>query len=102
MAGGRPGGTPFVADGELCLPTQDCSRTYGGAIRILRFTRLSPAGAETELGPPISPPDAGLYREGMHTLAACGPVTLIDVKKVDRSGRGWLIDLRRKLLPRRG
>jgi hypothetical protein len=97
MAGGRPGGTPFVAEGRLCLPVQDCSRTYGGAIRILRLTRLSPDAVETELGPPLTPPADTQYREGMHTLAACGPVTLIDVKKVDRTGRGWLIDLRRKL-----
>jgi len=101
MAGARPGGTPFVADGQLCLPVQDCSRTYGGAIRILRFTRLSAEGAETELGPPITAPADKVYREGMHTLAACGPVTLIDAKKVDRSGRGWLIDLRRTFLPPR-
>jgi hypothetical protein len=101
MAGGRPGGTPFVADGHLCLPVQDCSRTYGGAIRILRFNRLSPEGAETELGSPIGAPGNTAYREGMHTLAGCGPVTLIDAKKIDRSGRGWLIDLRRRLLPPR-
>ncbi len=101
MAGGRPGGTPFVAEGMLCLPVQDCSRTYGGAIRILRFTRLSPDRVETELGPPILAPADQPYREGLHTLAGCGPVTLIDAKKVDRTGRGWLIDLQRTLLPRR-
>ena len=101
MRGGRPGGTPFVADGQLCLPVQDCSRTYGGAIRILRFTRLSPGQVETELGPQIAMPAERAYCEGMHTLAGCGPLTLIDAKKVDRTGRGWLIDLRRKLLPSR-
>ncbi len=101
MAGGRPGGTPYVADGLVSLPVQDCSRTYGGAIRILRFTRLSPDGIETELGAPIAPPLAGAYRDGLHTLAACGPVTLIDAKRIDRSGRGWLIDLRRALDRRR-
>jgi hypothetical protein len=101
MAGGRPGGTPFTAEGQLCLPVQDCTRTYGGAIRILRFNRLSPDGADTELGPPIAAPVNTAYRKGMHTLAGCGPVTLIDAKKIDRSGRGWLIDLRRRLLPPR-
>lgn len=101
MAGGRPGGTPFTAEGQLCLPVQDCTRTYGGAIRILRFNRLSPDGADTELGPRIAAPGNTAYREGMHTLAGCGPVTLIDAKKIDRSGRGWLIDLRRRLLPPR-
>lgn len=97
LGGGRPGGTPFVERGDLCLPVQDCRRTYGGAIRILRFTRLSPDAVETELGPPIVAPAETRYREGLHTLSACGPVTLIDAKKVDRSGRGWLLDLARLL-----
>lgn len=101
IAGARPGGTPFVADGMLCLPVQDCSRTYGGAVRILRFVRLTPDAVDAELGPAIVIPADTLYREGMHTLAACGPVTLIDAKKIDRTGRGWLIDLRRHLLPPR-
>lgn len=97
MAGARPGGTPFLMDGELVLPVQDCSRTYGGAIRILRFPCLTPDRVETHLGPAIPPPVGSRYREGFHTLARCGPATLIDVKRIDRSGRGWLIDLRRRL-----
>ena len=101
MAGGRPGGTPFVDEGVLCLPVQDCSHTYGGAVRILRFTRLSPDEIDAELGAPIMAPAGTRYREGMHTLSACGPVTLIDAKRIDRTGRGWLIDLRRALLPAR-
>lgn len=100
MAGGRPGGTPFVADGMLSLPVQDCSRTYGGAIRILRFLELTPDGVETQLSAALTPPADTNYRDGFHTLSACGAVTLIDVKRVDRSGRGWLIDLRRALTRR--
>ena len=95
MAGGRPGGTPFSSDGMLALPVQDCSRTYGGAVRILRFPKLAPDRVETELGPALPVPPGTDYRDGFHTLAGCGPVSLIDVKRVDRSGRGWLIDLRR-------
>jgi len=96
LGGGRPGGTPFL-DGEvLCLPVQDCRHTYGGAVRILRFNRLTPDTVEVEIGPPLRPPADTRYREGFHTLAACGPVTLIDAKRIDRSGRGWLIDLARR------
>ncbi|TVV74482.1 formyl transferase [Sphingomonas solaris] len=98
LAGGRPGGTPFVLDDKLNLPVQDGTGTYGAAIRILTFDRLDPAVARTSIGAPISAPaDAGRYREGLHTLSACGAVTLVDVKRVDRTGRGWLIDLRRRL-----
>ena len=32
----RPAGTPFVYQGELYRPAQDCSRTYGGSIVIHR------------------------------------------------------------------
>jgi hypothetical protein len=95
MSGARPGGTPFVIDGTLALPVQDCSRTYGGAIRILRFTRLAPDSVETQLGPAMPVPGGSRYSDGFHTLAGCGRVSLIDVKRVDRSGRGWLIDLGR-------
>jgi hypothetical protein len=82
---------------NLCLPVQDCRRTYGGAIRILRFTRLTPDAVEAELGPLLSPPAGTPYQEGFHTLSACGAISLIDAKKVDRTGRGWLIDLARVL-----
>ncbi|WP_240320671.1 formyl transferase [Sphingomonas crusticola] len=95
IAGARPGGTPFVTENMLALPVQDCSHTYGGAIRILRFPRLTPERVETIAGPPLPPPAGTDYRDGFHTLSGCGPVTLIDVKRVDRSGRGWLIDLQR-------
>ena len=37
----RPGGTPFRRDDALFLPVQDCSRTYGGAIRLLRIDALA-------------------------------------------------------------
>lgn len=95
-AGARPGGTPFLDGDEVILPVQDCSRTYGGAIRPLRFPRLDPERIETELGDAITAPRAAApYSEGLHTLAGCGDVTLVDVKRVDRSGRGWLIDLAR-------
>src|SRR5437899_1038840 len=37
----RPAGRPFLFEGDLYRPAQDCSRTYGGAITISRVTRLS-------------------------------------------------------------
>jgi hypothetical protein len=97
-ASSRPGGTPFRLNGQLVLPVQDCTRTYGGAIRLLRVHQLTPERFEGEaqglIGPP---PQAGAYRDGLHTLSGCGPVTLIDVKRIDRSPAGLLIDLRRRL-----
>lgn len=97
-SGARPGGTPFQLDGRIVLPVQDCTGTYGAAIRLLAIDTLTPERFECEpLARLAAPPSAGRYREGLHTLTACGEVTLIDVKRVDRTGRGWLIDAKRWL-----
>lgn len=96
-AGSRPGGAPFLHDGVLTLPVQDCSRTYGGAIRLLRILELSPGRFVAEAGAPIAPPaSAAPYTDGLHTLSACGPATLIDVKRIDRSLGGLAIDVGRR------
>ncbi|HVT74674.1 MAG TPA: hypothetical protein VHD61_16190 [Lacunisphaera sp.] len=99
-AGARPGGTPFVApDGIVTLPVQDCSETYGGAIRFLRFPVLEPACIVAENSPVKLTGDlvSATHREGLHTLSRCGPFTLIDVKKVVRSFGRFPVDWRRKL-----
>ena len=103
-ASSRPGGAPFLHEGVLTLPVQDCSRTYGGAIRLLRILELSPERFVAEAGEPIAPPaSADPFTDGMHTLSACGPATLIDVKRIDRSLGGFAIDVgRRAGLWRRG
>ncbi|AYJ84769.1 formyl transferase (plasmid) [Sphingomonas paeninsulae] len=91
--GARPGGTPVVLDGALVVPLQDCSQTYGGAVRALRISRLSPDTFEAEIGPSIVGGEAfGPYVDGMHTLSACGNVTLFDAKHIDRSMGKWLVD----------
>jgi hypothetical protein len=82
----RLGGVPVPRDGDLLLPVQDCTRTYGGAVRLLRVVELTPERFHAQAGPPILPPDsAAPYVDGLHTLSACGPITLIDVKRIDRS-----------------
>jgi hypothetical protein len=75
----RPAGTPFLHNGELYRPTQDCSRSYGGAIVITRIDVLTPtAFAETPVATlaPVAP-----YSQGLHTLAAVDGRTLIDGKR---------------------
>jgi hypothetical protein len=88
----RPGGTPIVVDGCIVLPMQDCTHTYGGGIRPLRITRLTPTAFDAEAGGLIaSPPGFAPFDDGLHTLSACGDVTLIDAKRIDRSLRGLLV-----------
>jgi hypothetical protein len=96
-ASSRPGGPALRVDDALRLPVQDCSRTYGGAIRLLRVDELTPDSFRAEAGPLLGPPaSAGAFQDGLHTFAACGPVTLIDVKRIDRSPRGLAIDVARR------
>ncbi len=91
-ASSRPGGTVFERDGRPVLPVQDCSRTYGGAVRLLEIQTLTPDRFKAEAGPPLeAPASAGGYKDGLHTLSACGPVTLFDVKRIDRSLRSLTI-----------
>jgi hypothetical protein len=86
LASSRPGGAAWLENGVPHLPVQDCTRTYGGALRVLKILELSPSRFEAEASAPLVPPfSAGAYRQGLHTLSACGPVTLFDVKRVDRS-----------------
>jgi hypothetical protein len=97
-ASSRPGGTPVLLGGVLALPVQDCSRTYGGAVRHLAIHTLTPERFEAVAGPAIHAPlSAGAWQDGLHTLSACGELTLIDVKRKDRGLGGLGIDLGRRL-----
>lgn len=100
-AGARPGGTPFIAtDGTLTLPVQDCSQTYGGAIRFLQFKELGPNHVSCNHLDSILTGDlvAPTHCEGLHTLAKCGDLTFIDTKRIVRSWTRWGIDLQRRMV----
>jgi hypothetical protein len=93
----RPGGTPIVVDGAIVLPMQDCRQTYGGAIRALRVTTLTPDRFEAEADAPILPPASfGRLTDGFHTVSAAGPVTLIDAKRFVMSPASLALDVRRE------
>ncbi|RRN64037.1 formyl transferase [Caulobacter sp. 602-1] len=101
LASSRPGGTPFIHENRLHLPVQDCTRTYGGDLRLLVVNVLTPNRFEAEATAILKPPvDAGRYTGGRHTLAACGPVTLFDAKQQKVSPRGLAIDIARKIRAR--
>jgi hypothetical protein len=82
----RPAGAPFEHQGQLFRPSQDCSETYGGAVRINRIVRLTPDDYEEEAVAVLRPDANGPYPAGMHTLSAAGDWTLIDGKR-----RRWLL-----------
>ena len=77
----RPAGTPFVQDGVLYRPAQDCSRTYGARVIINRVFTLTPWDFREEAFVPVDPDRAGPYPSGLHTLSQVGEATLIDGKR---------------------
>ncbi|MDB5685508.1 MAG: formyl transferase [Rhizorhabdus sp.] len=96
MAGARPGGTPVVVDGKLIVPLQDCSQTYGGAVKLLKIERLTPSAFEADICATISAPASfAPYIEGLHTLSHCGDLTFFDAKRISRSPRKWAINVAR-------
>lgn len=74
----RPAGTPFLYDGKLYRPAQDCSGTYGARIAINRILELTPTKYKEEIVKYIEPFSDTPYIEGIHTLSSCGKFTLID------------------------
>jgi len=78
----RNGGTPFHVDGTLYRPAQDCSRTYGGAVRIMRVTECTPERYREEEANLIAPEHGGLNPHGFHTLSVYGDKCLVDGKRM--------------------
>jgi hypothetical protein len=74
----RPAGPPFVHEGELFRPSQDCSTGYGAAVVVNRVTCLTPHRFEEEPASVVTPDPAGPYPSGLHTLCGAGAYTVID------------------------
>ncbi len=74
----RPAGTPFVVDGRLYRPAQDCSTHYGSAVSINEIVTLSEVSFEERVVARVEPTANGGYRYGLHTISQVGDMTLID------------------------
>jgi len=99
----RPGGSPIALEGRIILPVQDCRETYGGAIRPLHVTTLTPDRFEAEAGAAITAPRSfGAYAAGLHTLSSAGEVTLIDAKRLHLSAHSLALDVARQMRKRLG
>lgn len=92
----RPAGTPFVVDGALYRPAQDCSRAYGGAIAICQVDRLTPTDFSERVVRVIGA-FPGNYGRGTHTLSSAGSRTLVDGKRSVFSLAGSRAALRSRL-----
>lgn len=74
----RPAGTPWIHEGALYRPAQDCAGGYGRAIAVNRVETLSPTAFEERRVERITPDPEGAYPDGRHTLSTDGEVTAID------------------------
>lgn len=84
----RPAGTPFTHEERLFRPSQDCSRTYGGAVTINEIMELSPTTFRERPVASVKPLMRSGYAHGIHTLSSFGEMTLIDSKRRLFTGRG--------------
>ena len=77
----RPAGRPFLHEGKLYRPAQDCSREYGGAVALNRVDHLSPVRYEEKTIARIHPDPDGPYPHGGHTLMDAGEHVFVDGKR---------------------
>lgn len=75
----RSAGTPFIFDGQLYRPAQNCSKSYGSSIVINRVKELNEKIFREEFAKEIKPEEP-FSCDGLHTLSAMGDITLIDGK----------------------
>jgi hypothetical protein len=95
----RPGGTPFVRDGVLYRPAQDCSTSYGGALVVNRVRSLGPAGLDEEPAGRLLPP-AGRYGSGTHTLSTGNGMWVIDGRRYARNRHRFAREVRARVRAR--
>jgi hypothetical protein len=76
----RPAGTPFVYEGRLYRPAQDCLRSYGGRVVLNRIVKLTTEEFEEERVITVEPSKEP-YLDGLHTISSVGDMTLIDGKR---------------------
>jgi hypothetical protein len=81
VRGSRPGGPPFVVDGVLYRPTQDCSRTYGWRVTVQRVLQLTPTEFAEEPTAVVEASRESPFPRGRHTLTPVGDVVLVDGRR---------------------
>jgi hypothetical protein len=70
----RPAGMPFLVDGVLYRPAQDCAESYGAAITFNRVCKLNEREYEEE-------EVAAAALSGMHTISYAAGIVAVDAKR---------------------
>jgi hypothetical protein len=73
----RPGGTPFVLNGKLFRPAQDCSTSYGSAIVINEIVLLDENSFSERIVARIEPDINSKYNKGIHTFSLVDNNTIL-------------------------
>jgi hypothetical protein len=77
----RPAGNPFILDGKLLRPAQDCSIRSGRRITINQVLTLTPNDyIETEYAT-LNPALTSKFRDGMHTFCVTEGTIIVDGKR---------------------
>jgi hypothetical protein len=94
----RPAGTPFIHEGILYRPSQDCSVTYGGRVTINKVTRLTTREFDEVPVSTVDPVRGTQFSKGLHTISQVGDYTLIDGKRYRFNGYYFRHQFAAKLL----
>jgi len=93
----RPAGTPFVFEGQLYRPAQDCSVTYGGRVVINQVVRLTTEEFDEKIIRAVDAVTGSPFNKGLHTISQVGDYTLIDGKRYRINRFFFMSQIRDKL-----
>lgn len=99
----RPAGTPFLHEGRLYRPAQDCADGYGAGVAICEITRLDEDDLDERVVRVLRPGTSWPRSAGLHTLSAAGAGrTLLDARGPVLDVREALVELRARAARLRG
>ncbi len=92
----RGAGRPFIYQGALIRPAQDCSVIYGARIVFNWVVELTPETFSEEPTGSLAPDPGGPCRHGLHTISMAGGVAAIDGSRYAFDPLAWLRSRRSK------
>jgi hypothetical protein len=92
----RGAGAPFIHNGSLIRPAQDCSKSYGSRVVFNRIVSLTPERYEEVVVGDLIPDLCGDYPAGLHTISMDGELIVVDGLRIVFDPIGWLRTIRRR------
>ncbi len=98
ISAARGGGRPFLVDGRLYRPVQDCTTSYGGGLAIVEVSTLTQDDYAQRVVRRFAP--RAPYPDGLHTLNAWNGGLVLDAKRHETSWRALSGKLARRVVRR--